>query len=649
MNARSKVLRLALVGALAVLVLPYARASARSAPKIVVRDGVTQPVFSYAQAIRETVYVQSTMDGDLDGRLDLLATDIIRPKETQKGLKVPVIYEMSPYYQQLGRGNESETKTEEDGDFSQPKFPLFYDNYFVPRGYAVVLQDMRGTRNSEGCQVYGEQAEPLDAQATINWLNGKGTAFTASGEEVKASWSTGKVGMIGKSYDGSVANGAASLGVKGLETIVPISAISSWYDYHYHNGAQYTGTLLTPTAFAVDCPVLCTETTPPLSSDEERGPDYYRARVAEHGFCSAHAAALAAQAANPLGTYTPFWAARDYHKDVKNVRASVFVIHGLNDYNVKPSNYVGWWLSLSKRDVPRKIWLAQPGHVDPFDFRRAEWVDTLHRWFDFWLQGIDNGIMDEPMADVETSAGHWETYSTWPIPGSTPTKLHFGPEAKGVAGTLSLKPAKEGSQSYTSPIGTGNDEQLVASPEIPRADRLVFVTPRLKRDVRLSGPISVDITASLDRPDTNFSAFLVDYGEGKSIRKVLYTQGDGVTDTQKETCWGASTKEDDACYKEVAYAMGAADFEIVSRGYLDAKHHESLELPTPIIPTQPYRFVWDLYGDDYTFEAGHRLGVVIAGNSSLLVPDPSGATVTVDLTQSRITLPIVGGGRAFAF
>ena len=189
---------------------------------ITVQKGVTQPVFSYAEAIRETVYVQTTIDGDQDTELDLIATDIIRPKESDGDLKVPVIFEQSPYYQDQGRGNEAEVKMQEDGDFSPAFFPLFYDNYFVPRGYAFIAQDMPGTRNSEGCMVLGADDEELAAKATIDWLNGRGKAFTAAGEEVPADWSTGQVGMIGKSYDASVANGTATTGVEGLETIVPI-------------------------------------------------------------------------------------------------------------------------------------------------------------------------------------------------------------------------------------------------------------------------------------------------------------------------------------------------------------------------------------------------------------------------------------------
>src|SRR6185437_3686091 len=113
---------------------------------------------------------------------------------------------------------------------------LYYDNYFVPRGYAVVLLDMVGTNNSDGCSTTGGYEEIESVKVVIDWLNGKGKAWNKDGEEINADWSTGKVGMIGKSYDGTLANGAAAAGIEGLETIVPIGAISSWYDYYRHNG-----------------------------------------------------------------------------------------------------------------------------------------------------------------------------------------------------------------------------------------------------------------------------------------------------------------------------------------------------------------------------------------------------------------------------
>lgn len=73
--------------------------------------GVTQPVFSYQDAIREYVDVESSVDADHDGKKDLIRVDIIRPKESGPDFKVPVIMDESPYYDNLGRGNEGERKT----------------------------------------------------------------------------------------------------------------------------------------------------------------------------------------------------------------------------------------------------------------------------------------------------------------------------------------------------------------------------------------------------------------------------------------------------------------------------------------------------------------------------------------------------------
>ncbi|MEU8362645.1 hypothetical protein AB0C27_42175 [Nonomuraea sp. NPDC048882] len=81
----------ALAVPLVVAAAPAASASATAKPKIKVSGGLTQPVFSYKDAIREHVRVQSTVDSDGDGKKDLVRVDIIRPKESGPGLKVPVI------------------------------------------------------------------------------------------------------------------------------------------------------------------------------------------------------------------------------------------------------------------------------------------------------------------------------------------------------------------------------------------------------------------------------------------------------------------------------------------------------------------------------------------------------------------------------
>ena len=81
---------------------------------------------------------------------------------------------------------------------------------------------------------------------------------------------------------------------------------------------------------------------------------------------------------------------------------SVFIVHGLQDDNVKTNHFAELWYALQELDKPRKLWLTRAGHEEGFDFRRAEWVDTIHRWFDRWLFDIDNGIEQEPKRDIET-------------------------------------------------------------------------------------------------------------------------------------------------------------------------------------------------------------------------------------------------------
>ena len=148
-----RLVALAVTVAIAVAVAPSAVAA--SAPEIVVEDGVTQPVFGYNDAIRERVWVETDVDSEGDGVLDLVALDIMRPAATEQGLKSPVVMDASPYFTTLCRGNESECIADVDGDGLNDRWPLFYDNYFVPRGYAVILLNMVGTGFSTGCPTTG--------------------------------------------------------------------------------------------------------------------------------------------------------------------------------------------------------------------------------------------------------------------------------------------------------------------------------------------------------------------------------------------------------------------------------------------------------------------------------------------------------------
>jgi X-Pro dipeptidyl-peptidase len=595
-------------------------AEARAAvPKIVVKGGVTQPVFSYADAIREHVYVESPLDSDRDGRRDRVNVDIIRPRETERGLKVPVIMDASPYYDNAGRGNESERKTY-DAAGNPVKFPLFYDNYFVPRGYAFLAVDMIGTTRSDGCPTSGGAPDVLGVKAVIDWLNGRAKAYTADGAPATASWTTGRTGMIGKSYDGTLANGVAATGVRGLETIVPISAISSWYGYSRMNGVKYWEDEQPWLADYVD-------TDPPEK-------------------CAAVRAELDAGEDDATGNYNAYWAESNYLHgtvgDVRNVRASVFAYHGVNDLNVKTDHFAKWWAALAQRGVTRKVWLSQRGHVDPFDTRREQWIATLHKWFDHELHKIPNDVLREPRADIEIGPDQWITQADWPTPGARTVTLRPGAD-----GTLGLEPAAKGAAgTFTDdagPRGAGRTEgDLVSDPTAAKPYRLSFVSAPLPRSLRLSGTPTANLKVKLDRPTANLTALLVDYGTDTRIDYL--GSGEGIETLATESCHGESTAADDACYRQTRTRTVTSEVNVVARGWLDAQNRASLSRPTPLTPGRYYGVRWETLAQEYVLKKGHRLALVIAGtDADYTTETPTGARVTVDLAGSSVGVPVLLG------
>ncbi|GAA3693118.1 Xaa-Pro dipeptidyl-peptidase [Nonomuraea antimicrobica] len=589
-------------------------AQAAAGPAITIENGRTQPVFSYTDAIREHVYVESTVDSDLDGALDKVRVDIIRPKESGPGLKVPVIIDESPYYDNSGRGNEGERKVY-DAAGNVAKFPLFYDNYFVPRGYAVLNVDMLGTTRSDGCPDIGGKADVLGGKAVIDWLNGRANAVKADGTPAVADWTTGKSAMIGKSYDGTLANAVAATGVEGLKTIVPISAISSWYKYQRSNGVIYNYDYASWLANYVD------------TDPEDK--------------CRQVRDKMDAEDADDTGNYNAFWAERDYIDgllgDVSKVKASVFVVHTVNDLNVKPDNFSAWWKALADRNVPRKIWVGQTQHVDPFDFdgRRDLWVDTLHRWFDHWLHGVRNGITQEPRADVEIGPAQWITQRDWPAPFALKASLRPASD-----GSLGLRPAARNSTATFTDVAM-SETDMVADVGTANTGRVAFTTGALPLDLRLSGTPTADLRVKLDKPTANLTALLVDFGEAT---RVDWRRNQGITTLTEEDCQGESTAADDACYRKVVTNVATRPLEIVARGWIDVQNRDSLSQAKPL-PTGTYGTVkWLTLPQDYTFRKGHRIGLVLAGTDSTYSDETgTGAKVTVDLSKSSVSVPFVLG------
>ncbi|MEU1852603.1 Xaa-Pro dipeptidyl-peptidase [Streptomyces sp. NPDC019990] len=606
---------LATAATAALLVTPLTPAAVHAAPR------ASQPVHSYENAIREAVWVDTGLDGDGDGKADRVAVDIVRPREPAlRGRKIPVIMDASPYYSCCGRGNESQRKTY-DADGDVVGMPLFYDNYFVPRGYAVVGVDLAGTNRSDGCVDVGGRSDIQSAKAVVDWLNGRAEAYTTrtGTTRAKAGWSNGRTGMIGKSWDGTIANGVAATGVKGLETIVPISAISSWYDYYFQQGAPLY------------------DSGPEWLSDYVNSPD-------AHARCGAVQRKLV-DGAPRTGDWTSLWAERDYVQAARKVRASVFLVHGMQDLNVRMKHVGQWWDALARNGVERKIWLSQTGHVDPFDFRRAAWVETLHRWFDHELMGYDNGIDREPMADIERHPDQWTTSAVWPPNGTRAATLRPDRGRQAGVGTLGLHRG-HGTETFTDAPDL-SETDWAARINTPTPEKAGFVTGPLSRNLRLSGSSEVTVTATPSTPTAHLSAVLVDVGPG-TIRDYA-DGGEGITTLTDRTCWGASTTGDSSCFKETKAKTTDVGYTIVSRGWADLGNHASDLKGAPLTPGKRYTITLDLAATDHVVPRGHRLALIVAGTDKGLIDPPADRpALTLDLSRTSARVPFVGGAAAFA-
>ena len=273
----------------------------------------------------------------------------------------------------------------------RPDLPGQLDNYYVPRGYAVVLGESIGTFNSDGCPTVGDRVETLGTKAVIDWLNGRARGFDADGNEVSADWTTGAVGMVGVSYNGTLPNQVATTGVEGLETIIPISAISSWYDYYRANGL----------VVAPHSEVQGAGENGFLGEDTDVLASFIGgSRMVPDGRCPDTLNTLNRRQDRVTGDYSPFWAARDYLDDVDQVRASVFVVHGLNDWNVKTKAFAEWWYRLAPvrraaQDLAPQRRPRRPGRARQRLATRA----TENRWFDHELFGVQNGILSRAARD----------------------------------------------------------------------------------------------------------------------------------------------------------------------------------------------------------------------------------------------------------
>ena len=360
----------------------------------------------------------------------------------------------SPYYSTLGRGNESQLKVD-DANGLLSKWPLFLDNYFVPRGYAIALVDMTGTNHSTGCPTVQGPTDNNAAAEVIDWFKGRRTAHDKDGNLVPApAWFNGKTGMIGKSYDGALAAATAVTGVDGLTTIVGESGPYDYYDYTRSNGVIQRG-------------------------------GHYVSLARQHGHRRQPARVLQAGARQRSTPTTPTRPAtsrrrsgtdRNYVKDAPKVSASVFLTHGMGDENVRIDHFSRFWYALADLGVPRKAWLMQTGHVDPFDNSRTLWVRTVHHWFDYWLEGVAERRHGRAAGDGRDRAGRADRRRRL---ARSRARSRRSSSSSRAPSSGSRRPPATSRRRRSRTRASQRETAMLATPTTVTANRRVFLTPPL--------------------------------------------------------------------------------------------------------------------------------------------------------------------------
>jgi len=465
----------------------------------------------------------------------------------------------------------------------------------------------------------GGPPEALAPKAVINWLNGRARGFTSpdGGVRVTADWSTGKVGMTGTSYNGTIPLAAATTGVQGLTAIIPVSPNTSYYRYYRSNGlVRYPGGYQ-----GEDMDVLFDFID--SGNPERRAYCIQTIRDGE----------LAAGEDRRTGDYNDFWAGRDLRNDLDGVKAATFLAHGLSDWNVMPEHSISVFKTLEARGVPVHLYLHQGGHGGPPP------LPMMNRWFTHYLYGVENGVENEPpvwiVREAFTNSGGPDVpasndprmravreraevteptpYPDFPIPSAAPVELHL--EAGGVQ-TGGLSVAARPDQGVETLVDNFSFSGEVLADAEWTNHRLLYVTPALNDTLHISGTPRITIRLASSKPAANLTVWLVSlpWIEDRQVRNFTIPGRGGV----------------------------------ITRGWADPQNTTSLSTSQPLVPGRFYELTFDLQPDDQIIESGQRIGLMIMSSDHdfTLRPDP-GTELTVDLDATSLVLPVVGGRTAF--
>ncbi|MFB8386700.1 CocE/NonD family hydrolase [Microbacterium sp. NPDC055910] len=327
-----------------------------------------------------------------DGSDVELHADVLRPVHLPLDQPTPIILSVGPYFGHIGQsGNDRHPHTGPSNRFTD----LIEGGSLMERGYTVVYVDLRGYGGSTGCIDFAGPGEQADVVAAVDWV-------------ANQEWSTGKVGLYGKSYDAVTGLIGANLEPEGLEAVVAQEPLWNMYNYLYSNEVPRSNVTGTPRAYNSIASLQG------MADDTDR----YKANAA---YEIAHPECLANNLADARESKleSEYWSARNLAEQAKGSTVPLFVTQGMTEANTKPEDFNEY---LTNHEGVQRGWLGPWDHVRGGDrnsagvleMGREGWYDEVMRFYDEHLRGIEPEIVD-PAFMIQDNFGTWRTQDTWPI------------------------------------------------------------------------------------------------------------------------------------------------------------------------------------------------------------------------------------------
>ncbi len=498
------------------------------------------------------------------------------------------------------------------------KSPLGPPPPIVQHGYATVSFDIRGTGNSEGWNdsIYSA-AERQDGYDMIEWAAAQ-------------PWCNGNVGMWGISFGAVVSLQMAMAAPPHLKAIIARSGTDDPYTEWTNPGGSprpymYENYSTTMTA---------RNFSPPDPGEVgERWEEMWVERLEKNV---------------PWGipfiqnlVDGPFWRERSLRDNHDRVQCAVFVVGGWADWYHTPL-----LRTFANLNVPKRALIGPWGHLFPdggIPSPRIDWLREALKWFDYWLKGIDTGVMREPPVTlfvreyskpatiIMEDKGKFRCENEWPIARAQDTSMYFGE-----GGRLLRQPPMLGI-SLRSTCGEGGQNECEQSAPPPQ--------DTLEYDARVGGcagmhgggPSSINWFMPLDQ-------------RLDEVQSLTYTtepleEDVEVTGLPRAILHFSSTANIMLFVVKLCDVAPDGTSALVTKGYLNVAHRESHSNPSYIEPGKVYEIKVELLACAYRFRKGHRIRIDIANADFLNVwPTPELCTNTIYRSAeqpSRVVLPIV--------